>query len=182
MVQVSGGSQIGYVADEAVPIIFVVDPKQASNPTYYVSGAYILGFKIQKKPNLGRISVDQIRVIVHRWKSLPEYEMRPAAFPTETSLYLATIRRPGNSGLTPFVAEHFYRATGNNQSEAQKFSPLVIDDDSPEQIHIRVNAEDVGDYLISIEIDVSHDLASDTVELLGPTRVLFVDQNEATPN
>ena len=173
-----GAESMGIVDGALVPVAYVEAPEDAGSPTYSVSGAYILGFKIQKRPEFPKIAIDQVRVVVHSWKKPPVPVIRAGAFPSETNLYLVRIGKPLLNTKTPFVAQHFYEQTDYNESEKIKFAPLIIDSDDPELIHVRVNAEDEGDYLISLEIEVSRDMQSETVELLSPTRIVFINPDQ----
>lgn len=146
--------------------------EDAENLTCFVS-AFVLQFSILKKSNLGNAVVDHLVVTVHETKPVPKYEMLFGAYPADVSLFYVDIEP--NNGLIPreFRPTRFLLGDGEGSAEEKYPQPVVIDDNTPAQLALRINATQSGMYLLSVDAEVSSGDERETVSVMPPQWVIF---------
>ena len=146
--------------------------------TWFVS-AFVLQFSIQKSPNRTNVVVDHLVVTVHETRPIPAYQPLMLAFPAQVSLYYVEI--DSNDGTLPreFIPSRYYATGAGDQPETQHFpSPLVLDDNLPAQIAVRLNAKVSSMYLISMEAVLSCADERERVPILLPQWTIFERQDD----
>jgi hypothetical protein len=118
--------------------------------------------------------MDHLVVTVHETKPVPQYQMLYGIYPAEVSLFYVDIE--ANKGKVPieFRPQKYVIRDPDKNSEATEFpSPMVLDDDVPAQIALRINAKTRGHYLISADVVVSSADDREVLTIMPPQWVIF---------
>lgn len=141
--------------------------------TWFVQG-FVLQFSIQKNQNRTNVIVDHLIVTVHETLPIPPYQPMMGAYPAQVSLFYVEI--DPNTGTTPreFIPSRFYTMADEGGTETMGYpSPIVLDDNVPAQIAIRLNAKTSAKYLISMDAMLSCGDERERVPVLLPQWVIF---------
>ena len=169
------GPDAGVMVDhQAIPHspIFDVD-KDGDRVTWFVSG-FVVQFSIQKRQNLTHAVLDYLTVTVHETKPIPSYEILPGAYPSEVSLFYVEIDTTSGTARAQFRPSRFYTMATDDTPESKDYPrPIVLDDNLPSQVAIRINAKTSGFYLISMDATISSGGQSETLTVMAPQWVIF---------
>jgi len=152
--------------------IFDVDGED-ERLTWFVS-AFVLQFSVQKNSNRTNVIVDHLIVTVHETKPIPTYRPLMGVYPAEVSLYYVEI--DANNGTIPreFVPSRYYSMADDDHAETQHYPPpIVLDDNVPAQIAIRLNAKTSAMYLISMDAMLSCGNERERIPILPPQWSIF---------
>jgi len=155
-----------------VPFAYTFDPAIYA-PTYYELSAFVVRFMVAKRPSFSHVLVSEIRAIVHDYQELPEYQQFPGAYPYETSLYLVELTKPRDGQPTRCTAERFFTVTDGRTCESERFSPLLVKDDVPETIDVRLNPRESGMYTVSLDVVITHGAESRVQCVLDAISIVF---------
>ncbi len=131
-------------------------------------------FSIQKRQSLKNAVMDHLVVTVHETKPVPDYQMLYGIYPAEVNLFYLDIEP--NKGRMPieFRPQKFVvRDTERNSESTQFPNPVILDDDVPSQIALRINAKARGYYLISADVVVSSADDREVLTVMPPQWVIF---------
>lgn len=161
------------VDGKTIPHSTIFDPdREYENPTWFVNG-FVLQFSLQKRQERVHAIADHLIVTVHETKEIPPYQSLMMVFPAETNLYYVEIDK--NAGTIPreFRPTCFYVAKSGGEIEKRFPAPLVLDDNLPCQIAIRLNAKSSAMYLVSIDLRVSSGEDMETISIMPPQWIIF---------
>ena len=171
------------IGDTIVPKALIFDPEDPNNvPTRFIGGAYAGRFKIRKRTRHRYAVLDELRVTVYERQDIPAYRPLRAVYPAETSLYMVEIDAPDADTPRTFSAERFYEVTGPRQCCQKRFSPLVLDNDIPHTVSLRMNARRPGLFQFSVEVLVSRGMKQETHTVQAPSYIIFEPQRGASPD
>lgn len=167
------------VDGEPVDCVTIIKPDDSgnlgntgyTNPAWFLD-AYVHRFKVL--PHADYVMVDEITVTVHDWQPIPPHQVLYGLYPAEASLYLVTVDRPTVPDQR-FSATRFYEKSESGTTIARQIAPLVIDDDLPATVFVRVNAKTAGLYNLSIDVVVSHGLNQAKHVILANQSVIFME-------
>ena len=179
LANVSPASRLGaeycvLVDDKPVPYVSIIDADdEQTNMTWYVS-AFVVQFSIQKRQNLKNAVLDHLVVTVHETKPIPEYIPLLGVYPTEVNLFYVEIDK--NNGTTPreFRPTRYYTKRTETEPEEQHYpQPIVLDDDVPAQIAIRLNSKSSGLFLMSMDAVVTSGEERETLPVMPAEWTIF---------
>lgn len=173
-----GAEQTVIVGDEYFPITYIFNPDEDDARLTWFVAAMVIQFSIQKNHQLKNAVLEHLIVNVNETKPIPEYQPLMGVYPAESNLFYVEIGP--NPGTTPreFRPTRYYHQATDDSPERHDFPPaLVLDDDAPTQIALRLNAESAGMYLVSVDASVS---AGDEREILPvmPPQWMIFEQSE----
>lgn len=162
------------VGQELIPFTYAIDA-DASNAklTWFVS-AMVIQFSIQKNHMLKNAVLEHLIVSVHESKAIPEYEMPYGIYPAETNLYYVEIGSNRGSIPREFRPTRFYHQATDSQNERWEFPPpIVLDDDLPAHLALRLNAESPGMFLVSIDATIAAGAEREILPVMPPQWMIF---------
>ena len=174
-----GAQQTVMVGDEYFPITYNFDA-DADNAklTWFVS-ALVIQFSIQKHFQLKNAVLEHLIVTVNETKPIPGYRPMMGLYPSEANLFYVQIGP--NTGTTPreFRPTRFYYKADDDNPERHEFPPaLVLDNDTPNQVALRLNAESGGMYLVSIDASVSAGTDREILPVMPPQWMIFEQSDD----
>jgi hypothetical protein len=172
------------IGDTIVPKAYILDPRDPKGvPTWLIGGAYVGRFKIKKRTKHRYAVLDELRVTVYERQEIPAYQrFYTITHAAETSLYMVDIDSPDADTPRTFSAEHFYDITEPRKCCQKRFSPLVLDNDIPHTVFLRMNAKRPGLFLFSVEVLVSRGMNLETHTVQAPSHIIFEPQRGASPD
>lgn len=162
------------VGDRVVPRAIVFDYADCEqSPTFYFGGAFVGRFKIRKSKRLRYAVLDEIRVTVYSREEIPPYRHLYGIYPSETSLYVVDIDLPAEGVPRTFSAERYYEVTETRKSKEERFVPLVLNDEIPHTVSLRINSKKAGLFALSVEVIVSWGMKQEIHTVMAPSHVIF---------
>jgi hypothetical protein len=162
------------VNDQRIAHTSIFDPDDPADRamTWFV-GAFVVQFSLQKRQERSNAVMDHLVVIVHETKAIPQYKRLMMVFPATTNLYYIEIDT--NPGTIPreFRPTRYYVHKSDRTSEQRFPSPLVLDDNLPAQIAVRINAKTSAMYLVSLETVISSGTDRESLVVMPPQWVIF---------
>ena len=151
------------------------DPARFS-PTWFVTG-FVLKFRIQKLPAVNRVLLNRIQVDVHDWLEVPPYSFfgPPGLYPVRTSLHWADVDHIPHERSKKFTATRYYEALDGYKYSEMVARSLIVNDDAPSDILLRINAKTPGLYRLSVGFDIGCGSLREEMTVMPPTEVLFCD-------
>ncbi len=167
---------------DGLPIAYasIIDvDEKCARPTWFVNG-FVVQFSLQKRQERAYAVVEHFVVTVHESKDVPQYQPLMMVFPAEVNLYYVEIDRNPGSLSREFRPSRYYLHKEDGGSEQQYPSPLVLNDNLPAQIAIRLNAKTSGFYLVSIDAVISSGEDRETLSVMTPQWIIFELPKEVT--
>jgi len=162
------------VDDKPIPYVPIVDADdEQNNMTWYVN-AFVVQFSLQKRQNLKNAVLDHLVVTVHETKPIPEYRPLLGVFPTEVNMFYVEI--DSNNGKTPreFRPTRYYTKRTETESEEHHYpQPIVLDDDLPAQIAVRLNSKSSGFFLMSMDAVITSGEERETLPVMPAEWTIF---------
>ena len=167
------------IGDRVVPLAYLPDSIYPDSiPTWFVGNAYVVQFKVKKRYKYKYVVLDELRVTVHRCQEIPEYRPLYAVYPAETSLYTVVIDAPAEGHVRVFSAERYFEVNGPRECEEHRFIPLVLDNEIPHPVSLRIDASKQGLYYVSIEALISRGMNQECHTVMAPTPIIFERQDD----
>lgn len=169
-----GAEQTAFIGDQYFPFTYIFDPDHDyTNLTWFVS-AMVIQFSIQKNPHLKNAVLEHLIVTVNETKPIPKYQPLMGVYPAESNMFYVEIGP--NRGTTPreFRPTRYYYQASQDTPERLAFPPaLVLDNDTPTQVALRLNAELPAMYLVSVDASVSAGSQREILPIMPPQWMIF---------
>lgn len=162
------------VGDEYFPITYAFDADADNAKLSWFVSAMVIQFSIQKNCILKNAVLDHLVVSVSETKPIPQYRPLMGVYPSETNLFYVEIGP--NPGTTPreFRPTRYYYKATDHEPERRDFPPaIVLDNDTPAQVALRLNAAIAGMYLVSIDASVSAGTEREILPVMPPQWMIF---------
>ncbi len=148
----------------------IFDPEE-ERVTIFASPAFVIRFSVTKAEGEKNVLLYQVRAVVYGYSGLPKYTTPPQAFPVKVNPYLVTLVPPAGADPRPCIAELRYE---HDPKGSFRFSPLVLDQDTPEVIDVRFNATQPGVYKVALEATVAQGGNHQTYRIMDQEDVMFI--------
>jgi hypothetical protein len=146
-----GPNFAGVFDGQPVPTAEIFNPDDSTSRLTFFISAFVVQFSILKHPTRAVTSVNHLVVTVHQTKDVPSYRPLAMAFPGLASLFYVEIDKC-HDGLPRTFRPTRYCEQPTEGEESPTFPPsIVLDDNLPRQIALRINAKSPGMYLVSID-------------------------------
>ncbi len=151
---------------------------EGARPTWFVNG-FVVQFSLQKRQDRTHAIAEHFVVNVHDTKPIPEYRPLMMVFPCEVNLFYVEI--DANYELMPreFRPTQYCVAGKSGEVEQRFPAPLVLDDNLPAQIAIRLNARRSAMYLVSIDVVISAGEDRETLPVMAPQWLILESFDES---
>jgi len=162
------------VGEEYFPITYEFDADAEDAKLSWFVSAMVIQFAIRKNHMLRNAILDHLVVTVNETKPIPKYQPLMGVYPAETDLFYVEIGP--NPGTTPreFRPTRFYYKATDTEPERREFPPaIVLDDDTPAQVALRLNAELPGMYLVSIDASITSGSEHERLPVMPPQWMIF---------
>lgn len=172
-----GAQQTVVIDDERFPFTYIFDPDDNNERVTCFVAAIVVQFSIQKNYYLKSAVLEHLVVTVHETKPIPKIHPLFEAYPAETNLFYVQISP--NNGITrrEFRPTRYYHQATQEQSERHEFPPaIVLDNDAPAQIALRLNADEAAMYLVSIDASIAAGAEREILPVMIPQWIIF-DRN-----
>ena len=162
------------VGDEYFPITYLFDADADNAKLSWFVSAMVIQFSIQKNHMLKNAVLEHLIVTVNETKPIPEYRPLMGVYPAETNLFYVEIGPNPGKISREFRPTRFYYQAMEDEPERRDFPPaIVLDDDTPAQIALRLNAESAAMYLVSIDASVSAGTEREILPVMPPQWMTF---------
>ncbi len=177
-----GNDERVLVDNQLTPRSIIFDEEIDDRISWFVS-AFAIQFSIRNKNYLKCATVERLIISVHETRPVPEYRKYGGicAFPVEADLFYVEVEK--NVGLLPreFSPIWFCYQRRDDTPERKDFPvQLVIDDELPAQIALRISTRSAGLYLLSVDVVVSSGDLQERVVVMSPQWVIF-EEAKALP-
>ncbi|VTR91847.1 Uncharacterized protein OS=Candidatus Methylomirabilis oxyfera GN=DAMO_2872 PE=4 SV=1 [Gemmata massiliana] len=136
-------------------------------------GAFVIQFSLLKRQERSNAIVEHFVATVHETQPIPQYRPLMMVYPATTNLYYIEIDKNPDGLPREFRPLQYYTHTPDGSSEQRFPAPLVLDDNLPAHIAIRLNAKTAGMYIVSISAVVSSGTDREVLVVMPPQRVIF---------
>ncbi len=169
-----GAQTLVLVDDQPIPFTTLFDPDNGvSRLTWFVS-AFVIQFLVQKDPSRTNAVLEQLIVTVHESRAIPAYRHAFGVYPATTSLFYVEIDQTTGNVPREFRPTRFYEAASDHAPEQQRFpSPIILNDNVPIPVALRINAKSPGMYLVAVGALISTGLQRETLPILPPQWIIF---------
>jgi hypothetical protein len=164
-----------YVNGSPIPFapIFKPESEEQWGVTCFFS-ALVMEFSILKHPTKTITCVDHLLVTVHETRKIPEFKRAALAYPAFASLFYVELEKNIDGIPRRFRPTRYYEKANGDIPEKQSFPPkIVLDDNVPSSIAIRLNAKSPGMFLVSLDAEISSGMDRETMPVLPAQWLIF---------
>ncbi len=134
---------------------------------------------VQKSATASSIMLYAIQAVVFKFDPLPKYQPSFGVYPTTVFPYLIDLEKPIDDQPRTCRANLFWPS---GESAPVPFTPLIIPDEEPQVIDLRIGAVTSGIFMFALDFVVASGVERQTLRVMKPTSVLFEKMEELWPD